>query len=302
MIGRILRWIGVGVGVIVVILVIACVAIYAASNRKLTRVYDTPAPALSIASDSATLARGEHLAVAIAKCTECHGPDLGGQVMIPDAKFALVVAPNLTRSPSGVGGSYSDAAMARAIRHGVRHDGTPLLIMPSASYWGFNDADVAAIVAWVRSRPPVDHTLPATKPGPISRVLFALGKLPIIDAEVIDHSAQAPPTPPAGPTKVYGEYLVGVGGCTGCHGPGFSGGHIPGTPPEWRTAANITPAATRTWTEADFFKVLREGKSPRGVQLDTLMPYRYTRFMTDDEIRAVWAYLQTVPPKEFGQR
>src|SRR4029077_20419922 len=160
---KILRWLGIAAGVLIVILVIACVAIYAASNRKLNRIYTITPTALSIASDSTTVARGGHLATVITKCVDCHGDDLGGTVMIPDAKFAVVVAPNLTRSPSGLGGTLSDADIATAVRHGVKPDGTGILIMPSAGYWNLSDPDMAALIAWVRSRPPVDHALPVTK-------------------------------------------------------------------------------------------------------------------------------------------
>ena len=300
--GKVLRWVGVGVAVAGVILLIACVAIYAASNRKLTRVYTFTPTALTIPSDPATVARGEHFARAITKCTDCHGDNLAGQVIIPDPKFALVVAPNLTRHASGLGGQLSDADIVNAIRHGVKPDGTPLLLMPSSDFWHLDDADLAAIVAWVRTQPPVDHPLPATRPGPIARVLFALNKLPLIAAEDIDHAAKAPPAPAAGPSREYGAYLARVGGCFGCHGESLSGGPVPGTPPDWKPAANITPTTTKTWTEADFMNVLRTGKTPLGVQLDTLMPYRLTKLMTDDEIRAVWAFIQTVPPKQYMEK
>ncbi|HEY2825221.1 MAG TPA: c-type cytochrome [Gemmatimonadales bacterium] len=299
---KFLRWLGLAAGVLVVILLIAGVAVYAASSRKLNRVYAISPTLLSIPSDSAAVARGGHLAIAITKCVDCHGSDLGGHVMIPDARFALVVAPNITRSPSGIGGTLTDQDMVNAVRHGIKHDGTPILLMPSSDFWRLSDADLSAIVAWVRSRPPVDHVVPVTKAGPISRVLFALNQLPIIAAEQIDHAAKSPAAPAAGPTKEYGEYLANVGGCRSCHGPSLSGGHIPGSPPEWKPAANITPTTTRTWTEADFTRVLREGKTPLGLTLDTLMPYRFTRFMTDDEIHAMWAYLQTVPAKQYAER
>ena len=77
---------------------------------------------------------------------------------------------------------------------------------------------------------------------------------------------------------------------------------IPGTPPDWKPAANITPAGVGHYTEADFFRALREGKRPGGAPIDPFMPFEYTRNLTDDEIRALWLYLRTVSPKPFGGR
>ena len=94
-----------------------------------------------------------------------------------------------------------------------------------------------------------------------------------------------------------------VGGCKGCHGPTLSGGPIPGTPPEWKPAANLTPTGIGHYTEKDFFAALREGKRPSGTTIDTTyMPVRWTKLMTDDETRAVFMYLKTVAPKAYGGR
>ena len=104
----------------------------------------------------------------------------------------------------------------------------------------------------------------------------------------------------AEPTARYGAYLAA--GCTGCHGPGDSGGKIPGTPPDWKPAANITPAGIGHYTEADFIRALREGRRPNGAPIDSLMPWRLTREMTDVELRALYAYLRTVPARPYGNR
>jgi cytochrome c553 len=102
----------------------------------------------------------------------------------------------------------------------------------------------------------------------------------------------------------YGKYLAVT--CTGCHGEGLSGGAIPGTPPDWPPAANLTPdeaTGLGGWTEADFFRALREGKRPDGTDLQgDFMPWKLTAKMTDDEIRALWMYLQTLPAKAEGGR
>jgi mono/diheme cytochrome c family protein len=111
-----------------------------------------------------------------------------------------------------------------------------------------------------------------------------------------------PAAPPAGPTAAYGRYLANVGGCTGCHGAGLSGGKIPGTPAEFKPPANITPAGIGHWTEADFVRALRTGVRPGGTNIDPEMPWRLTRLMTDEEIHALYEYLKTVPAKPYGNR
>jgi mono/diheme cytochrome c family protein len=91
--------------------------------------------------------------------------------------------------------------------------------------------------------------------------------------------------------------------CTGCHGPGLSGGPIAGGPPDWPPAANLTPTGLGHYTEADFIRALREGVRPGGVPIDAAMPVaRITRHMTDVELRALYAYLRSVPPRPYGSR
>lgn len=53
--------------------------------------------------------------------------------------------------------------------------------------------------------------------------------------------------------------------------------------------------------EEDFFQVLREGLGPDGAPVDEFMPWIYFRNMEDDEIRAIWLYLQTLEPLPMGE-
>ena len=167
-------------------------------------------------------------------------------------------------------------------------------------------SDLGAIIAWARQLPPVDRELPPTQVGPVARLMNAFGKLPLAAQVVAERSSQYAAgevtAPNAGPTAEYGKYLADVGGCTGCHGPGLSGGHVPGTPPDFKPAANITPAGIGHYTEADFFRALREGVRPPGTGIDPFMPWKLAREMSDEEIHAVYAYVRTVPPRKFGNR
>ena len=175
--------------------------------------------------------------------------------------------------------------------------------MPSASFHPMSDADVASLVAYIRSVPPVDRENPPTKVGALGRALYVTGQLPTLtEAEALPHDSPRRETPPEGATPEYGRYLAAIGGCQGCHGETLAGGRVPGTPPDFKPAANLTPGGIGNYTEADFFRALREGKRPDASAIDPFMPVAYTRLMTDDELRALWAYLRSVPAREFGAR
>src|SRR5690606_28345707 len=202
----------------------------------------------------------------------------------------------------GIGGARTDDALMQAIRHGIGLGRRPLALMPASSYWPMGDDDVGALVAYLRSVPPVDRELPPTTFGLAGRVALLRGALdPMFEAYTLDHNARRDPPPPADTSVAYGRYLATIGGCTGCHGPGLSGGAIPAMPPDARPATNPTAEGIGRWTEQDFFAALPEGRRPDGTMIDsTAMPLRATRQMTDLETRAIWMFLQTVPPRAYG--
>lgn len=286
-------------GAVVGLLVLALVAVYAVTSMRMSKRYDVAALPLPVSSDSTAVARGRHLAVAIGKCVVCHGEDLGGVLLDESFVFGRLVASNLTSGKGGVAALYDDAQLARAIRHGLRHDGTPLRVMPSEAFQYLSDVDAGALVAYIRSLPPVDRELPSIRIGPMARIISLMTTFPLVPARVVDHARVPPASMPEEPTPAYGKYLADVGGCTGCHGPGLSGGNLgPGRP-----ASNLTPAGIGTWTETDFVRALREGKRPVGADIDSLsMPWPQAGKMTDSEIHAVWLFLRSVPAKAFGGR
>lgn len=300
------RWMRAGLytlGVVIVVATAAAGTVYALSQRQLTQSYaQVTLRDIPVLHDSATLARGQHLATAVGKCVECHSSDFGGSVMIDDPAFARITASNLTNGKGGVLTAYSDAELARAIRHGVKRDGSPAVLMPSDDWITLADDDVAAIIAYIRSMPPVDRELAPLTLRPVGRTLLALGQLPILPAARVDHSTRAPASMPVDTSIAYGRYMADVGGCTGCHGPGLSGGKVPGTPPEFKPASNLTPAGIGQWTDVQLESVLRTGKRPDGSELDPFMPSRYTAMLTATEMTALIRYLRSVPEKEFGNR
>lgn len=267
-------------------------------NQRITFADAVP----TVSRDSVTVARGEYLVRAIAKCAECHGPDLGGQLFFDGGPLGTFHAPNLTSGTGGVGTVLADSDYVRAIRHGVGQGGVKLKWMPSRDWTELSDPDVAAIVAYIRHVPPVNRPSGASWVGPLGRALYLAGQLPLFEAEMIDHAEVTRTHPVPGANVEYGEYLTNIGGCAGCHGPTLSGGKIPGTPPDLKPASNLTPEGIGHYKESDFFRALREGKRPNGTAIDPFMPVNATKQMTDDDIRAVYAYLRTVPPKPFGNR
>jgi mono/diheme cytochrome c family protein len=295
---RVLRWIGI---LLVVVLAVAAVGFgvaVVASNRELdTRVAVMPAaPTLG----HGDVERGKHIFNAVSSCVECHRGDGGGGPFITDAAMAVLNAPNLTRGNGGVGSRYSDADYDRAIRRGLRPDGTRLLIMPSWDYAAFGDDDAASVIAYIRSLPPVDRVTPRVRLGPVGRILVATKKMPF-DATRIA-AEPAPPTtmPPPMNMVAYGKYLTRVGGCMGCHGVHLSGGHFAG-PPDVPPASNITRTGIGTWSAAQFMVTLSRGRDPSGHVLNSFMPWRTISQMTDLELEAIYDYLMSVPPGKTGE-
>lgn len=290
------------VGTLVVLIALLGGFVVVKSNGMLTKKYNPPNEPLTVVSDSVALARGEHMATVISKCVECHGVDFRGSIFINDPALGQIVASNLTKGKGGVGDKYTDAQMAVAIRHGIKIDSTSALLMPSEEFQVLSDEDVAAIIAYVRSKPPVDNELPKSSLGPVGRALSVAGQLPIYVAEAVPVDRPHAPTVARDTSLAYGTYLANAGGCTGCHGPTLSGGKIPGTPPEWPPAANLTPKGIGHYTDAQVTQILHTGVRPDGSHVNDVMPWKYTNKMTDDEIATTIKYLRSVPAKEFGGR
>jgi mono/diheme cytochrome c family protein len=289
------------VRVFLILVVVVVGALYLIGSAKLNQKYSVATATLAIPTDTASIERGRHFAVAIAKCSDCHNAGLSGKVFLDVPPFRLV-APNLTRGTGGVGGSLSDADIVRAIREGVAPDGHALLVMPSEDFTHLSDADLADIIAYVRSVPPVDNQLPASDVRPLGRIMLGAGLFPPAAAAVIDHSMVHVAAMPPADTIQYGHYMAQVGGCFSCHGAGLSGGAIPGVPPDYPKAQNLTPTGLAQWSDADIVRALRVGKRPDDTTINTVMPWPYTAQMTDTEMAALIKYLRSVPPRATGTR
>ncbi len=296
---KLLKWIGIVLGGLVGLFILAFVIVLIASNSRMNKTYDIQVETVAVPADAEAIALGEHLAV-IRGCTDCHYKNLGGGIFIDDPALGTLYAANLTPGEGGIG-NYSDEDWVRAIRHGVGPDGKPLLWMPAQEFYYLNDTDLGALIAYLRTITAVDNQNPDNTLRPLGRVLFLAGQLDLLPVELIDHEGSRPPAVAVGVTAEYGEYLAV--GCTGCHGPGFSGGPIPGAPPDWPPAANLTPSGhLADWSEDEFLAAFRTGVKPTGEQFTENMPYKAVGQMTDDELKAVWLFLQSLPSKETGNR
>jgi mono/diheme cytochrome c family protein len=279
-----------------VVTAVAIGIVFLGSEYRLRRKYAVATSPVPERSDSAALARGEHLYRSI-NCALCHGADGGGAVYLDAGPIGLAVGPNLTRGRGGIGNRRSNTDLVRAIRHGVRPDSSSLILMPSEIYVHLTDEDLGAIIGYLRRLPPVDRDLPATRLRFLGRALHVIGKMNLLVASKTPPFADPAPVSP-GPTAAYGRYIAAIASCHGCHGTGLSGGALgaPGSPP----AANLTPAGLSEWNEADFLTAMRQGRRPDGSRLHEIMPWKQYRNMTDEELAALWQYLRSVPSKPFG--
>lgn len=295
------RWILRGVIALFGLLLLALAAVYARTEWQARRLVAIPPRAgLVVANDSVTVARGKHVVTTMGGCTDCHGANLGGYVIVDEPLVMRLAAPNLTTGQGGVLSQYDNDALEAAIRHGVGRGGRVLRFMPSHEMAGLADDHVAAIIAYIRAQPAVDNIVPPMRVGPLARILAVAGQLTLFPYDRINHERRAPASAPTGATTAHGKYLAA--GCIGCHGDGLAGGKIPGAPPDWPAAANITPTGIGSWSAEDFIRTMRTGVNPSGHSLDTRMPWKQIGQMTDDELRALRMYLATVTSKPTGSR
>jgi hypothetical protein len=225
------------------------------------------------------LARGRYLVEAVAGCMDCHAPHdwtrhdapvLPGMEGARQEVSAVVrglpgriVAPNLTRDPETGAGTWSDDALVRAIREGIGHDGRALFpMMPYGHFRSLPDEDVASIVVYLRSLPPVRNLLAKTELAFPVKYLIRSVPQPL--------TGPAPQVDVSNPVR-RGAFLVNVAGCADCHTPQKMGQPVPGMDlsggqilegPWGRVAsANLTtdPSGIPYYDENMFVQTLRTG-------------------------------------------
>ncbi|MEO8482871.1 MAG: c-type cytochrome [Acidobacteriota bacterium] len=294
---------GWALGSIVVLVGIIAIVLVIASNRMLAKTVTVPVSVAEIAipeGDAVAIGRGKYLVDHVVGCNVCHGADFGGSAPVDAPMIGTLWAPNLTAGAGSVTKDFLTSDWLRAIRHGVAPDGRRLFLMPSADYVNFSDGDVSAIIAYIKSMPPVDRENRGIRLGPVGRALVVAHQMKFAFDE-IDHLKRPPSAAPS-VTAAWGEVLSGT--CSGCHGPTYSGGKIPGGDPAWPPARNLTPDATglKGWTFEQFSNAFRHGKRPDGTDLSIVMPWQQFAGMSDDDAHALWAFLQTLPARPLGNR
>ena len=295
----VLKWIARVLGVLLGLIVLAALAAFIISGLQLNKVYDVQVEAFTIPSDDAAIERGQHIAEAWGGCTQCHGDSLAGDEFINSPGFVVLYAKNLTAGEGGIGATYTDEDWIRALRHGVNQDRKSVVFMPSQHFTNMSDADLGALIAYMKSVSPVDNNVPDLSFGPLGR-LFILVDPTVLPAKVIDHEASHTASVQAASTVAYGEYLVNATVCTDCHGQDLNGvpPFEPGDPP----SANLTPGGELAgWSEEDFIRAVQTGINPAGRELNQeLMPKEFFLAFTDEELAAIFAYLKSLPALKVG--
>ena len=270
------------------------------AQERMDRRIDLPAYSVAIPSGAEAVERGRYL-FSTRGCVDCHGADGAGRAFIDDGSIRVKGA-NISPGPGNVVAKYTPADWERTLRHGVKPDGRPVMVMPSEDYNRLTDADLGALVAYIKQLPPVaGGEAELVLPMPY-RALYGLGKIPDA-ATIIDHAHKPVAPVVEGISVEHGAYVSAM--CIGCHGDGLSGGKIPTGPPDWPAAPNLTPGEgsvmPRYPTAQAMMAMLRQGKRPDGTAI-TVMPFDSFKHITDTDVAALHLYLKSLPPRPAGGR
>lgn len=260
------------------------------AERKMQRQVAVRVAALAMPTDAAAIERGRYL-YASRGCADCHGANGAGRSFIDDGAFR-VSGPHISPGSGSVTANYRGEDWVRSIRHGVKPSGRPAMIMPSEDYNRMSDADLGALVAYLKQMPATTGQ-PALLELPLPvRVLYAYGQIRDA-AEKIDHSLPPEMPVPEGPTVEHGRYVAQM--CKGCHGATLAGGKIPGGPPDWPAAADLrTGAVMARYPDADsFMRMMKSGQRPDGSKI-SVMPFESLAQMNDTDLRGLHVYLQSL--------
>lgn len=293
---KILKWIGIILGALLLLLALALGGLILSTNLKLNKTYNITPEAVTMPTDAASLEYGHRLVNSL--CVGCHHDNLAGGQFFEDPAIGFVDSANLTSGKGGKGAVYNDSDWVKAIRHGVRQDGKSVFIMPADDFYYMNDTDLGAIIAYLKTIPPVDNEPRPRSLKPLGMILYSLDAFgnQLKASAISDHSVR-PNMPPVGVTAEYGGYLVQVSGCRTCHGQNLAGGKSPA--PNSPLAPNLTPGGELVvWEASDLINTFRTGVTPSGHKLLDDMPWREFQNRTDDEITAIFLYLKSLPRLE----
>lgn len=298
---------------------LGAVGLSAAVALRQHRTFAAPLPDLHASQDPAVIERGRYLVYGPAHCADCHGPhqdgrkvDAGEQPpLIGGKEFHLPVGvfrvPNITTDPKHGIGRYSDPEIARLLRHGVRPNGEGVL--PFMPFANLSSQDLTAVISFLRQQKPVAHEVLPHAPNVLGNVVMAFVLEPRGPSEPVRERVEPQVS------AEYGRYLANsVANCVGCHtkidmrtgawaGPKFGGGAVhPSTsdPNQSFVTPNLTPHPSsgwlKGWSEDAFVARLKAGRLYEG----SPMPWQAFKRMSDDDLRAIYRYLQSLPPAAGG--
>ncbi len=313
---RLLKGIVILLGAIAVFAALTVLYVVVAWDRGV----DRPSMNLIAPVSDAAIARGKHIYTYTAACWTCHAtsdaptlgePPSGGRVF--DMRgvgpgFGFYYGANITPDPETGIGQWTDGELVRAMREGLSRDNRVLFpVMNYVFFHGMSDDDALAVVAYLRSLPPVRHEVPKRSPSFAAKALFAFGVLH--PSEAVTSRVEAPPR---GVSAEYGKYLAWhLSGCAECHTPrdpqdgsfdfsrAMAGGRFPF--PERlieTTGRNLTPdleTGLGAWTEEQFLTAMKRGARPDGTVMTPFMPWPLYAQWDETDLRAVWTYLRSLP-------
>lgn len=280
-----------------------------------------PPPDITVEITDEKVSRGNYLANHVMLCMDCHatrdwtlfsGPPkpgtegAGGDIFDQDHGFpGRFIAPNIT--PYALGG-WTDGEIFRAITTGVNNKRQALFpLMPWHLYSQLSEEDIRAVIAYLRTLPPIENDPPPSKADfPVNLIL-----------NTMPQKANLQPIPPRNNIVTYGKYMITASGCIDCHtrhekgqfvGEFYAGGMEFKLPDGSVTrSANLTPHETGigSWTKDQFverFKAYSDSVfTPHPVQpgdFQTIMPWLMYAGMERYDLEAIYEYLQSLEPVE----
>jgi mono/diheme cytochrome c family protein len=304
---KFLKWTG-------IVLLMIITGLYAVIMANQDKKFNAPYPNVKASKDSAVIARGKNLVLGPAHCANCHAPaemqkavSKGQEVTLSggigfELPIGVIYSKNITPDKTGIGG-MTDAEIARALRYGIRKDGTALFdLMP---FHNTSDEDLSAIISYLRHQQPVKNDVPENNFNLLGKAVKAFLIKPA------GPSGSVPLVVKRDTTAAYGQYLAAsVANCRGCHtnrnlmtgefiGEEYAGGlkfEIPTDSGKYSlTTPNLTTDETgrmKGWTQEQFIARFRIGP----VIPQTHMPWGPFSRMSDDELKAIYKFLQTLKP------
>lgn len=290
MLKRIFKITGIVLGSVTALVAAAYLFIHISMSRRIAAAYDVSPEPIHVDYDSASIALGARL-VGTRACNDCHGTDFGGKIMYEDDMIGRIASRNITRGKGGLPADFGERDWVMAIKHGLDQQKKPLLYMPSNEFSHMSEGDIAAIIAYMSTVAPVDREDVPVKVGPLAYVLGMLDMIPVIPAEKTDHAMLFAKAVASAATVEYGQYLSVV--CTNCHGPQLKGRGpmVPGGSP---VPDLTTTGRAGQWASDEFIKTLRTGVRPDGSALADDMPWKMTLSFTEEELRAIHLYAQSL--------